>query len=185
MTTDDEPRGAAMDHHPMVEAYLADLDRALSGSDPREHAETMSAVREHLTDAVPPDATAEQVRQALDELGPVETIAASTAQSTPSPGRLGVNGLAVCALITAAASMLLLVPLPCIGAPLALIALIAGTVHLRASRQGRPLAWTAVVIAALTLVATVVFATTLLAISNAPSPQQQPRPVQTTQQPTP
>ena len=184
MTTDDEPRGAAMDHHPMVEAYLADLDRALSGSDPREHAETMSAVREHLTDAVPPDATAEQIRQALDELGPVETIAASTTQSTPSPGRPGINGLAVCALITAAACMLFLAPLPFISAPLALIALIAGIVHLRTSRRGRPLAWTAVVIAALTLVTSLVLAMTLLAVSNSPSPQQ-PHPVQTTQQPTP
>ena len=35
MKTNDEPRGAAMDHHPMVETYLADLDHALSGSDPR------------------------------------------------------------------------------------------------------------------------------------------------------
>lgn len=184
MTTDDEPRGAAMDHHPMVEAYLADLDRALSGSDHREHAETMSAVREHLTDAVSPDATAEQIRQALDELGPVETIAASMTQSTPSPGRPGINGLAVCALITAAVSMLLLAPLPFISAPLALIALIAGIVHLRTSRRGRPLAWTAVVIAALTLVTSLVLAMTLLAVSNSPSPQQ-PHPVQTAQQPTP
>ena len=130
-----------MDHHPMVEAYLADLDRALSGSDPREHAETMSAIREHLADAIAPDATAEQVRHALDELGPVETIAASTTQSTSTPGRPGIDGLAISALIAAAAGMLLLVPLPFIGAPLTLIALVTGIAHLRTTRQGKPLAW--------------------------------------------
>lgn len=188
MTTDDEPRGAAMDHHPMVEAYLADLDRALSGSDHREHAETMSAVREHLTDAAPPDATAEQIRQALDELGPVETIAASTTQSTPSPGRPGTDRLAISALIAAVAGMLLLIPVPFIGAPLAFIALIAGIVHLRTSRQSRSLAWTAVVIAALTLVTSLVLAMTLLSVSSArePGPRQgSPLSVETTQQSTP
>jgi hypothetical protein len=181
MTTDDEPRGAAMDHHPMVEAYLADLDRALSGSDPREHAETMSAVREHLTDAVPPDATAEQVRQALDELGPVETIAASTTQSTPSPGRPGTDRLAISALIAAVAGMLLLIPVPFIGAPLALIALITGIAHLRTTRQGDPLAWTAVVISALTLAMLMLAIIFLLPVSTTT----EPGPVQTVQQSTP
>ena len=151
-----------MDHHPMVEAYLADLDRALSGSDPREHAETMSAIREHLADAIAPDATAEQVRHALDELGPVETIAASTTQSTSTPGRPGIDGLAISALI----------------------ALVTGIAHLRTTRQGKPLAWAAVVISALTLVTSLVLAMTLLASNNSLKPQQ-PRPVQSTQQPTP
>src|SRR5690606_2325908 len=32
----------AMNKHPLVEAYLADLDRALRGSDPRERAETLA-----------------------------------------------------------------------------------------------------------------------------------------------
>jgi len=183
MTTDDEPRGAAMDHHPMVEAYLADLDRALSASDPREHAETMSAVREHLTDAIAPDATTEQVRRALDELGPVEAIAASTTQSTPTPTpeRAGIDGLAISALIAAAAGMLLLVPLPFIGAPLALIALITGIAHLRTTRQGDPLAWTAVVISALTLAMLMLAIIFLLPVSTTT----EPGPVQTVQQSTP
>lgn len=184
MTTDDEPKGAAMGRHPMVEAYLADLDRALSGSDPREHAETMSAVREHLADAIAPDATAEQVRHALDELGPVEAIAAGTTRAAPSPERAGIDGLAISTLIAAAAGMLLLVPLPFIGAPLALIALITGIAHLRSTRQGKPLAWAAVVISALTLVTSLVLAMTLLASNNSLKPQQ-PRPVQSTQQSTP
>lgn len=169
MTTDDGPRGAAMGR-PMVEAYLADLDRALSGSDPREHAETMSAVREHLADAVAPDATAEQVRRALDELGPVETIAANTTQPAPTPERPGTDKLAVGALVAAVAGALLLVPVPFIGAPMALIALITGIVHLRTTRRGRPLAWSAVVIAALTLVTSLALAMTLLAASNTTEP---------------
>jgi len=188
--TIDEPRGAGMGRHPMVEAYLADLDRALSASDPREHAETMSAVREHLTDAIAPDATTEQVRRALDELGPVEAIAASTTQSTPppTPERAGIDGLAISALIAAAAGMLLLVPLPFIGAPLALIALITGIAHLRTTRQGKPLAWTAVVISALTLAISLIFAITLLSVSNTIEPgsgQGSPSPVRTAQQSTP
>lgn len=181
--TIDEPRGAGMGHHPMVEAYLADLDRALSASDPREHAETMSAVREHLTDAIAPDATTEQVRRALDELGPVEAIAASTTQSTPppTPERAGIDGLAISALIAAAAGMLLLVPLPFIGAPLALIALITGIAHLRTTRQGKPLAWTAVVISALTLAMLMLAIIFLLPVSTTT----EPGPVQTVQQSTP
>ena len=181
--TIDEPRGAGMGRHPMVEAYLADLDRALSASDPREHAETMSAVREHLTDAIAPDATTEQVRRALDELGPVEAIAASTTQSTPppSPGRPGTDRLAISALIAAAAGMLLLVPLPFIGAPLALIALITGIAHLRTTRQGKPLAWTAVVISALTLAMLMLAIIFLLPVSTTT----EPGPVQTVQQSTP
>ena len=170
-----------MDHHPMVEAYLADLDRALSGSDPREHAETMSAIREHLADAIAPDATAEQVRHALDELGPVETIAASTTQSTSTPGRPGIDGLAISALIAAAAGMLLLVPLPFIGAPLTLIALVTGIAHLRTTRQGKPLAWAAVVISALTLAMLMLAIIFLLPVSTTT----EPGPVQTVQQSTP
>jgi len=49
--------------------------------------------------------------------------------------------------------------------PLALVALIMGIVHLRTARRdrSRQLAWAAIVIAALTLVTTLVLALTLLA----------------------
>lgn len=183
MTTNNEQKRASQNQHPMAEAYLADLDRALSSSDPHERAETMSAVREHLADAVTPDATAEQVRRVLDELGPVEVIAASTTQSAPSPTpeRGGIDGLAISSIIAAVAGMLLLVPAPFIGVPLALIALIAGIVHLRSARRGRSLAWSAVAVAALTLTMAIVAAMTLLASSNSLKPQQ-PRSVESTQQ---
>ena len=75
-------------------------------------------------------------------------------------------------------------PLPFIGTPLTLIALVTGIAHLRTTRQGKPLAWAAVVISALTLVTSLVLAMTLLASNNSLKPQQ-PRPVQSTQQPTP
>lgn len=68
---------------PLVEAYLADLDRALASSDPRERAETLAAVREHAAESLAlhgaDDAGA---RRVLDELGPVDAIAAA---STPAP----------------------------------------------------------------------------------------------------
>jgi hypothetical protein len=41
---------ATPDFPPLVEAYLADLDRALAGADPRERAETVAAVREHAAE---------------------------------------------------------------------------------------------------------------------------------------
>jgi hypothetical protein len=67
---------------PLVEAYLADLERALASSEPRERAETLAAVREHAAESLAlhgaDDAGASRV---LDELGPVDAIAAA---STPA-----------------------------------------------------------------------------------------------------
>ncbi|MFD6177445.1 hypothetical protein ACFWE7_10445 [Isoptericola sp. NPDC060282] len=72
---------------PLVEAYLADLERALASSDPRERSETLAAVREHAAESLAlhgaDDAGA---RRVLDELGPVDAIAAaSTPAPTPAP----------------------------------------------------------------------------------------------------
>lgn len=171
-----------MDHPPMVEAYLADLERALSDSNTRERAETMAAVREHLADALPADATPEQIRHVLDRLGPVETIAANAtpahtpARSTTAPERAGV---ALGALVSALMGAILLVPLPFVGLLLVLLALVAGIVHLRTGRRGRPLAWAAVVIATLTLLAALVGGLTLLSADTHQAPR--PGPVRTAQ----
>jgi len=68
---------------PVVEAYLADLERALAASEPRERAETLAAVREHAAESLALHGSDDAgARRVLDELGPVDAIAAA---STPSP----------------------------------------------------------------------------------------------------
>ncbi|QAY69253.1 HAAS signaling domain-containing protein [Xylanimonas protaetiae] len=69
---------------PLVEAYLADLDRALTAADPRERAETLAAVREHVTESLALHGTDDDaVARVLADLGPVDAIAAT---ATPLPG---------------------------------------------------------------------------------------------------
>jgi len=71
---------------PLVEAYLADLDRALSDADPRERAETLAAVREHAAESLARHGTDDDsARRVLDELGSVDTIAAEATPATPAP----------------------------------------------------------------------------------------------------
>ena len=66
------------DTHPLVVAYLADLERVLAGSDPQERADTLAAIREHIADALDgaPQDTATTMA-VLADLGPVERIAAT------------------------------------------------------------------------------------------------------------
>lgn len=66
-----------------VEAYLADLERSLAGTEPRERAETLAAVRDHAAEALALRGDGDAaVADVLDELGPVEAIAA---EATPTP----------------------------------------------------------------------------------------------------
>jgi len=73
--------------HPLVVAYLDDLERALSSADQQERVDTLASVREHLTDALAGDAepTTKQVRAVLDELGSVEQIAAAATPAVATP----------------------------------------------------------------------------------------------------
>lgn len=63
--------------HPMVGAYLNELDRLLAGIDPGERAEVLSGVREHLVGALAgrTAVTDEDVRGVLAELGPPQAVA--------------------------------------------------------------------------------------------------------------
>ncbi|MEU2201274.1 hypothetical protein [Isoptericola sp. NPDC019482] len=71
---------------PLVEAYLADLERALAGSEPRERAETLAAVREHATESLALHGSDDAgARRVLDELGPVDSIAAASTPMAPAP----------------------------------------------------------------------------------------------------
>ncbi|MDN3905829.1 hypothetical protein [Arthrobacter sp. YD2] len=70
----------------LLEAYFADLDRALIGTDPRERAETVQAMREDAAEMLNREGTSEQsAKRIIAEFGPVEQIAAA-ATSAPTPG---------------------------------------------------------------------------------------------------
>ena len=76
----------------LLEAYFADLDRALIGTDPREHAETVQAMREDAAEMLSRDGVSEQTAERIiAEFGPVEQIAASAppapAVASPAPAR--------------------------------------------------------------------------------------------------
>lgn len=173
-----------MSDHPLVQAYLADLDRALAGADPRERAETVDAVREHLDTALPQEPTSDQVQEVLGELGPVEAIAAAATPAGPTaaPGQAPpssrVDAFAVGTAVVAVVSAVLLLPVPFLAIPLALAALVGAVVHLRSGRPGRAWAWTAAVVAGATVLTGAVLALLLLSWGGSSSPA--PGPVQTT-----
>jgi len=166
----------------LVEAYLGDLDRALLGSDPREHAEIMEAVREHLAELLPSGAELVDVQRVLAELGPVEAIA-----SNASPGMVPAAApqkrtdivpiVALAAAVVAAATV---VPMPFVGVPLSISALVLALVHLRTRRAGRRLSWAALIIAGATLLCAIALALTLLPVGGSDTPE--PGPVQTAAQ---
>lgn len=92
--------------HPLVRAYLRDLDVALSDVSTREADEIKQSIREHLvteftfrqaSDDAPVGAI---VKEALDKLGPVESIVSgltdqNTAESRPATQRRAIAAAAV------------------------------------------------------------------------------------------
>lgn len=72
----------------LLEAYFADLDRALIGADAREHAETVQAMREHAAEMLSRYGVSEQTaKRVIADFGPVEQVAAAAtpAPATPAP----------------------------------------------------------------------------------------------------
>ena len=61
--------------HPLVSAYLRDLEMLLRGIDPGERAEVLAGVHEHLDASLPPSASDDDVRRALAELGSPQSVA--------------------------------------------------------------------------------------------------------------
>ncbi|MDN3481427.1 hypothetical protein QMA10_05770 [Arthrobacter sp. APC 3897] len=67
----------------LLEAYFADLDRALAGANERERAETIQAMREDAAEMLTRYGASEQgAKRVIAEFGPVEQIAAA---ATPAP----------------------------------------------------------------------------------------------------
>ena len=70
--------------HPLVSAYLEELEGLLGGIDPRERSDVMLGVREHLDGALGSAAAGDQeVREALAELGPPQLVADETYAGRP------------------------------------------------------------------------------------------------------
>jgi len=165
-----------MSDHPLVAAYLADLDRALIGSDPREREDTLEAIRDHLREALGEAPTSDDVRGVLADLGSVDAIAAGT---TPSASAATVTVVPAApdarldrgALVASVLALLLLFVSPWAGLPLALVALVVAVQRTRRGGDRSGAAWTAVVVSAATLVLGVVLSLTLFASgAGTPSP---------------
>jgi hypothetical protein len=133
---------ASPDFPPVVEAYLADLDRALAAADPRERAETVAAVREHATESLARHGTDdESARRVLDDLGPVEAIAAE-ATLAPAPATAPTAGR------TEATDVVLAV-LAVFVWPLSPVALVWAIVRLRSGVGNRALQWLTIALGAI------------------------------------
>ncbi|MGN7701591.1 HAAS signaling domain-containing protein [Cellulosimicrobium sp. 22601] len=133
---------------PLVEAYLADLDRALEGADPRERSETLAAVREHTREALALRGSDDDaVRHLLEELGPVDSIAAAAGTPAPAPASGPPLADTLLVVLSVVSLVLFIVPLFAVGT-----VVWAGT-RLRAGAGDRSRQKTALVIGVVALVA--------------------------------
>ena len=71
--------------HPLVDAWLRDLEQLLQGIEPGERAEVLAGVREHLDGSLPTGATEDDVRRALAELGSPQSVADEAWAGRPAP----------------------------------------------------------------------------------------------------
>jgi hypothetical protein len=171
--------------HPLVAAYLSDLERALASADQQERIDTIAAVREHLTDALGGDGadgdaepTTDEVRAVLEELGSVEQIAASATPASAPPAlptppastfpaeRKQEGGWAAPALLAVAIVSLFI---PLLGGVSAIGCLIAAVVLLRRGAPRRGFLQATVAISIVALFVNVVLVAGSLALFNASS----------------
>lgn len=138
-------------------AYLRDLERALSGTDPREREETLAEIEEQLRDAEAADPQGAEVRRVIDRLGSVEAIAAvaspgehGTGTPAAAPARekdwfvIGTTILSGVALVTT----FLVFPA---AAVIALVTFVLGIVQLFTSRMGKMLPVLSIVVSGIVL----------------------------------
>lgn len=77
--------GTALDHR-LVRGYLADLDAAMRGLPAAQARDLREQISAHLEDVLPPEATDEQVAEALAYLGSPAFLAAEARGVVPAPG---------------------------------------------------------------------------------------------------
>ncbi len=113
-----------------LEAYVAEVERSLTGCDDVDVDDVLDGIREHVEsellarDAADP-ATAEEVEDILERLGPPELVAREGAGSDPVEGREIASLTLVSILLSVALGLsLLLVPSPLF--PLGWVLLIGG-----------------------------------------------------------
>ena len=127
--------------HPLVDNYLQDLDRALLGADPRERADTVAAIREHIDQALTDSSSSADVNRVLQELGSVEMIAAEvTPAEVSSPAAQGVPrdsrvSKAASILLALGIVSLLTSPLFFVSLPFATVTLIWSIIAMRRQRK--------------------------------------------------
>ncbi|PRX46166.1 hypothetical protein B0I33_108313 [Prauserella shujinwangii] len=128
----------------LVDAYLADLDRALRHADPASRDEVVSTVAEHIDHALaerPQPVGTRDVEEVLTALGPVERVAAGTDRDpgAPDPALRSApwpRWTAPLVLVLGAVSIPL-VPLNAwLALPTAVVAIVLGVLGARA-HQGR------------------------------------------------
>lgn len=130
---------------PLVEAYLADLDRALAGADPRERAETVAAVREHAAELLARYGSDDDAaRRVLAELGTVDAIAAEV---TPAPAPAAPARVAPAPKFEATDVVLPI--LAVVLWPLAPVTLVWAIIRLRAGVGSRGLQWLTITLSAI------------------------------------
>lgn len=111
--------------HPLVAAYLEELDGLLAGIEPRERADVMLGVREHLDSALRATGAGDQeVREALAELGPPQLVANEayagrqpTTAATPGPAPVMARSWVpvVVAVLTAVALLMTILIVSSVG----------------------------------------------------------------------
>ncbi len=172
--------------HPLVAAYLADLERALVAADPREREDTLDAVREHLREALGPAPSTADVTEVLAGLGSVDVIAgtvtpaghtpvvalAAAQETLTAPARpAGPDAGSVVALVAGAFALLLVLLVPVLAIPVALVALVVAVLRVR-SVGSSALAWSAVVLSGASLLVAALLSLAMLSTGgdDEPSP---------------
>ncbi len=150
MTTNHRSRQA----HALVDAYLSDLDRALASAEPREKADTLAAVQDHIEEALAGRADDPQaVSQVLSALGPVESIANT---ATPVDAMVGASGSEVTgarsALVCSIISLALVFFAPIIAPIFAVAALVSALIFLRRNPQQRGMLHASILASSVTIV---------------------------------
>lgn len=138
----------------LLEAYFADLERALAGADPRERAETLQAMREHAAEMLTRDGRSDQTAErVIADFGPVEQVAAAASTAPPSApaGTAGPRSWTDIWLLAGSIASLVFYVFPL----LAVVVLICAILRLRRSAGNRVLQKTALWISVVAVVLSV------------------------------
>lgn len=138
---------------PLITAYVTSLERALAHAEDRD--EIVTSVCEHIVEALGDSdpADPETVRSVLEELGPVERIAAVSGATTPGGESDAPSNswAAKAAAVAAFLSLVLVYVLPFIAVPLAIGSLLSGLLMLPGNSSRHGPAWLAIAVSTASL----------------------------------